>query len=194
LQTEKAKSFDADQQEQVENIKAIQNEKIELMQLDQQKELENIKAIQNEQIKLHNSKIKLLQADQLKQVENIKSLQNEQIILQKLQYEKMKSFKTDQIKQENIKVLQLLHYKLKNGETESLLASIVDDLMDEKIIEDENELSFELTNDGLIVNGTQQPADTHQKLKKKYLNKAGDFIKYKNSKKSGSRSTNINKE
>src|SRR5439155_25449211 len=58
----------------------------------------------------------------------------------------------------------------------SVSEEIINDLKEANIITTENNLSFRLTNDELIVNGVKQPDDIHQKMLRKYAGKPGGTI------------------
>jgi bla regulator protein BlaR1 len=71
-----------------------------------------------------------------------------------------------------------------------LIDPIIQDMVEQKIIpEHQEELSFELNNNSFLVNGKKQPAETHERFRKKYLKKNGDYFKF--SRKNGSTSTSI---
>src|SRR4029077_10361580 len=57
-----------------------------------------------------------------------------------------------------------------------LIDPIIQDMVEQKIIpEHQEELSFELNNNSLIVNGKKQPAEIHERFKNKYIKKNGDY-------------------
>ncbi len=51
---------------------------------------------------------------------------------------------------------------------------IIDELTREGLVKDRDDLSYKLSDEELIVNGTKQSADLHQKLKSKYVKELGD--------------------
>ena len=68
--------------------------------------------------------------------------------------------------------------------------SIIDDLIEEKVITDRDNLSFTLNNKILKVNGAIQPAELHAKLKERYIQgNAGNHVIY--SKHGGSTSADV---
>jgi len=72
-----------------------------------------------------------------------------------------------------------------------LIDPIIQDLVEQKIVpEHQEELSFELNNNSFIVNGKKQPIEIHERFRKKYLKKKGDYFKF--SRKNGHTSTSIN--
>jgi len=72
-----------------------------------------------------------------------------------------------------------------------LIQPIIEDLAAEQIIsKDQEDISFELTNTSLTVNGKKQPSAVHERFKKKYLKKDSDLFKF--SRKNGNTSTTIN--
>lgn len=56
-----------------------------------------------------------------------------------------------------------------NVEADKTSGDIIKDLIKAGIIKNQNNLSYKLGNDELVVNGKKQPEDIHNKLKKKYL-------------------------
>ena len=71
-----------------------------------------------------------------------------------------------------------------------LIDPIIEDMVEQKIILPHPEdVSFELNNKTFIVNGKKQPAEVHERFKKKYLRKDEDYFKF--SRKNGSTSTTI---
>lgn len=72
-----------------------------------------------------------------------------------------------------------------------LIDPIIQDMVEQKIIpEHQEELSFELNNSSFIVNGKKQPTEIHERFRKKYLKKKGDYFKF--SRRNGHSSTSIN--
>ena len=62
------------------------------------------------------------------------------------------------------------------------IASIIDDLADEKIINRNEDISFTLNNEVLQVNGKLQTGELHKKLMERYLKSSSDHVIYSNSK------------
>jgi bla regulator protein BlaR1 len=62
-----------------------------------------------------------------------------------------------------------------------LIGMIVKDLINEKIINSDKNISFELNNKKLIVNGRIQSDELHNKLKEKYINSDEDHFIFSNS-------------
>ncbi len=62
------------------------------------------------------------------------------------------------------------------------IGSIIDDLVDEKIIKRNEDISFILNNEVLQVNGLPQSGELHKKLKERYLKGANDHVIYSISK------------
>ena len=58
------------------------------------------------------------------------------------------------------------------------IPSIISELINEKIIEKADELSFILNNKKLVVNGTVQPRDVHMRFKDQYLKHEKDHVIY----------------
>jgi chromosome segregation ATPase len=81
--------------------------------------------------------------------------------------------------------------RLNNG-TNDEVNSIIADLARNKLITDNQPLSFSLNNNELIVNGAKQPADMHRSLKEKYVHSPGDNFSY--SKNGGTTTITINKD
>jgi len=88
----------------------------------------------------------------------------------------------------------LLHEQVLQDQQQNaliLINPILEELQEEKIISlPQDETSFELNNKVLIVNGKKQPAEIHERFKKKFLKKDGDYFKF--SRKNGHTSTSIN--
>jgi hypothetical protein len=72
------------------------------------------------------------------------------------------------------------------------ITRIISDLGNQKLASNADDLSFSLTNDELIVNGTKQPSEIQQQFKEKYIQNSGDRFNY--SKKGNTTSITINKE
>lgn len=62
------------------------------------------------------------------------------------------------------------------------ITNIIIDLKDDNIIENDDEISFSLNNDELVVNGVKQPEALHVKLKERYLKQAKDHVIYSSDK------------
>jgi hypothetical protein len=58
------------------------------------------------------------------------------------------------------------------------LKSIINELLDEKIISSRDDLSIELNDETMIVNGVVQPEKLHELYKKKYLTGKKDHVIY----------------
>ncbi len=58
---------------------------------------------------------------------------------------------------------------MKTFDLEKLTADFIDDLTKEKIISNKDGLSYNMSNDALIVNGKVQPEEIHKKFKDKYI-------------------------
>jgi DNA repair exonuclease SbcCD ATPase subunit len=69
------------------------------------------------------------------------------------------------------------------------VSSVIDDLLEEKVITNQNDLSFTLNNEILKVNGVVQPKELHAKLKEKYIKSKKDHVIY--SKHGGSTHTEV---
>lgn len=148
------------------NLKREQNRK-----LFEQKKAE---IIQNK--KLYNQKkAEMMQSEKLYNQRKAQVIQNEKLYHQR---------KAEVIQREKI---------FKPGrKSNDDISRIISDLNNRKLVSDEDNLSFSLTNNELIVNGTKQPAEIHQQFKEKYLQNSGDRFNY--SKKGNTTSITINKE
>ncbi len=104
---------------------------------------------------------------------------------------KEQSRKDDSLRQEKNKQIISLRKKPGHGSNNEI-NSIISDLFQDKVVADSERLSFSLNNNELIVNGTRQPKELHQSLKKKYLRSPGDHFNY--SKSGGTTTTSINKD
>jgi hypothetical protein len=99
-------------------------------------------------------------------------------------------------KKQNLLNEKLLKLNYSPGQMQHLdmyvpIHPIIEDLIAEGLIPpQQEELSFELNNKSLIVNGKKQPAEMHEKFKNKYIKKDSHLFKY--SRKNGSTSTTIN--
>jgi bla regulator protein blaR1 len=51
---------------------------------------------------------------------------------------------------------------------------VIDELIQAGLVKDKESLSYRLSDEELIVNGTKQSAELHRKLKAKYLKELGD--------------------
>ena len=71
------------------------------------------------------------------------------------------------------------------------VGNIIQDLTREQVISSTDELSFRLTDDELVVNGTRQEHALQQRLKERYNLKSGDRIEYRKS--GGSTTTSIHR-
>src|SRR5215203_6920 len=104
---------------------------------------------------------------------------------------KEQSRKDDSLRQEKSKQIISLRKKPGHGSNNEI-NSIISDLFQDKVVADSERLSFSLNNNELIVNGTRQPKELHQSLKKKYLRSPGDHFNY--SKNGGTTNITINKD
>src|SRR5215203_17792 len=104
---------------------------------------------------------------------------------------KEQSRKDDSLRQEKNKQIISLRKKPGHGSNNEI-NSIISDLFQDKVVADSERLSFTLNNNELIVNGTRQPKELHQSLKKKYLRSPGDHFNY--SKSGGTTNITINKD
>ncbi|MBD0295508.1 MAG: hypothetical protein ICV84_09985 [Flavisolibacter sp.] len=75
--------------------------------------------------------------------------------------------------------------------TNNEIQGIVNDLVKENVIASTDAVSFTLTDHELIVNGSRQNAELHQRLKEKYGIKGGDLLQYR--KEGGTTQININR-
>ena len=66
------------------------------------------------------------------------------------------------------------------------IMAVIMDLKSAGIIDDDENLSFSLNSNELIVNGKKQPAELHEKLKSKYIKSPKDHINYSSTKNSSS--------
>jgi beta-lactamase regulating signal transducer with metallopeptidase domain len=66
------------------------------------------------------------------------------------------------------------------------IMAVIMDLKSAGTINDDENLSFSLNNNELIVNGKKQPAELHEQLKSKYLKSPKDHINYSSTKNSSS--------
>ena len=74
-----------------------------------------------------------------------------------------------------------------------IIDPIINDMVEEGLLPPhQEEMSFELNNGRFTINGKKQPADVHERYRKKYLKKDGDYFKF--SRKNGSTSTSIKQE
>ncbi len=152
---------------------------------------------------LRNSELALLFYDQL---ESVKKMNADNLFQQKLFNENRKDAKDnylDKLVHEDLDQQhqsELLNQKLgllnnsvleqQQYHTYVLVDPIIQDMVEQKIVpEHQEELSFELNNNSFIVNGKKQPAEIHERFKKKYLKKSGDYFRF--SRKNGSTSTSI---
>lgn len=79
-----------------------------------------------------------------------------------------------------------------NRSTTGEVSLIIMELQRAGAIHDKENISFNFNDKELIVNGAKQPSELHDRLKQKYLQKAGDYIIYK--KNGNTTSTTINHE
>ena len=70
--------------------------------------------------------------------------------------------------------------------------NIINELMNAKLIDNREDLSFTLNSKSLTVNGKQQPDDVFQRFREKYIRKPGDLINY--TKKENSTHITINRD
>jgi bla regulator protein blaR1 len=85
------------------------------------------------------------------------------------------------------------NYNLEQQQQRSyiLIGPIIRDMAEEGIIlPNQEDVSFELNKKAFIVNGKKQPAETHERFKKKYLKNDSDYFKF--SRKNRNTSTTIN--
>ena len=80
----------------------------------------------------------------------------------------------------------------KKNRSNEEVRQIIGDLSGQNLVSDEENLSFKLNNRELVVNGKKQPAEIHQKLKEKYIQKQGDHYTY--NRKGGSTNITIHKD
>ncbi|HWJ30458.1 MAG TPA: hypothetical protein VNS32_28250, partial [Flavisolibacter sp.] len=87
---------------------------------------------------------------------------------------------------------KLLKQGIVLGKGNDDISRILSDLNNQNLVPDPENLSFSLTNNELIVNGTKQPAEIHQRFKEKYIQKSGDRFNY--SRKGNTTSITISKQ
>jgi hypothetical protein len=160
--------------------KQLLNERLNKLHADQLIQNENNEVLLKQ---LLNENFNTLKVDQLIQNENNQVLQkqlyNDQVLEKQLLNEKMN-------------LLQDYQWEQQQPRTNNAIEPIIEDLLEEKIISTQQELTFELNADKFVVNGKKQPAEVHNRYKEKYLKKNGDYYKY--SRKNGSTSTTIHSD
>jgi hypothetical protein len=109
------------------------------------------------------SKSAFLERNNLKKEENKKAFKMKDS-LTKLNFEQKK--------------IQFKSNKVLFSKTNEDINRIIYDLNGYQLVSDPEKLSFSLDNNELIVNGVKQPAEIHQKLKGKYIQKPGDRFNY----------------
>ena len=208
LDHEKAKKLDDHEWEDAAKLNLL-NEKLlkmrneALTERDLTKQLLSLKQNQNPennvQQKLFNEKLMQKELDEKYQKEllNDKLIQNnmEQKYQQELLNDKhiqndMEQKYQQELLNDKLNLLQNSGFEQQQWNNNSQIDLIIEDLVEEKIIPPHQEdVSFELNNNAFIVNGKKQPAEVHERFRKKYLKKQGDYFKF--SRKNGSTSTTI---
>lgn len=169
----------------IENRKEM-DQKIELKK---QMQIENnLKREQNRKL-FEQKKAVIIQNKKLYDQKKAETMQNERLYDQKkaqvIQNEKL-------YHQRKAEVMQREKIFKPGRKSNDDISRIISDLNNRKLVSDEDNLSFSLTNNELIVNGTKQPAEIHQQFKEKYIQNSGDRFNY--SKKGNTTSITINKE
>ena len=85
--------------------------------------------------------------------------------------------------------VRMIQRRRQVGRNQQFIEPIIRVLLDERVITDDQHLSFTLNQDGLIVNGVRQPAELFERFRKEYLTNPQNEIIY--AKKDGSESTTI---
>jgi hypothetical protein len=106
--------------------------------------------------------------------------------------EQKNEIKKREANQKKAEVVQKQKLFREDRKTNDDVSRIISDLSNRKLVSDPENLSFSLTNNELIVNGTKQPAEIHRQFKDKYIQKSGDRFNY--SKKGNTTSITINRE
>src|SRR5438552_9688521 len=139
----------------------------------------------------------LTEQDLTKQLLSLKQNQIlENNVQQKLFHEKLMQNELDEKYQkelfnEKFDTFKEEAFEKQQQRTYILIDPIIEDMVEQKIILPHPEdVSFELNNKTFIVNGKKQPAEVHERFKKKYLRKDEDYFKF--SRKNGSTTIHLN--
>jgi bla regulator protein blaR1 len=169
------------------NLKQAAEEDYAKMFAERKKMLEEI--TQNSKQALESKAMAELLASKLAIVEQAKQLQANVAIQQTVELKE----KLAALQSQNLANLQNDNIKLQiEKETLQKLAKeyssiypvgrIIDMLMEQKIIDNTTELSFELSDEGFIVNNVKQPTSVHEEFKKAILKTPQDHVIYSVSK------------
>ncbi|HMH34306.1 MAG TPA: hypothetical protein VK543_14810, partial [Puia sp.] len=167
---ESFRAFEADKdmliknQKEMELLQDVQKEKM----VELQKSL-----LDMEQSKINEKSLQELQFNQQNQVDLLKKLAMENEV---------------QLKKSNMD--KLLADRAYLSGSRSLIDPILEDLLDDNLIQNKDQASFELDNDKLVVNKLQQSNALHKKYKEKFIKGGKDHFIYSASK--GSVHTDVN--
>ena len=188
----KAEELQNEQRERVEfNKKVLENlEKQEIeMKMENEKNANKVYQLElnRKQEELQNMMLKLklesaINTDVNKEFDRQKQLELQNITLKLKSEIAMKdAIEANQMNLYSQPVLALSATPMKLNQP---LASVIQSLKSENLIKNEDNLSFTLDKDKLIVNGIKQPAEVHQKFKQTYIKSPKDHIIYSGTKKS----------
>jgi bla regulator protein blaR1 len=154
--------------------------------------LENHKDLESKnelrKLEYEQKKAEILQNQKLYNQKRAEVLQNQKLYDEK-KLEVLKNQKLyEQRKAEMIQTKKMY----RQGRINDDVTRIIDDLNDQNLVNDENNLSFSLSDKELVVDGKKQAAEIHNQFKEKYIQNNRDRFIY--SKKGNATSITINKE
>ena len=164
--------FQKELQKKIEEL----NKEREHMSVGQLKELDEKLMDLKKEAELKNMQMR----DEMAYLQNMK---NQQMMEQmQMQREQLQQLKMDQQRNRRTSV----------GQGNSEVDEIVSELLESKIIENTDPLSFKLDSRRLIVNDKKQGQEVFNKLKERFIHNSSDFIEYSHH--GGSTSTTIHKD
>lgn len=124
--------------------------------------------------------------------EELRGIDHERIARERqLQTERKMALRKSALEQHNNKNLNRLRSNLRNGNDNDEIHSILETLDEEGVIEDQENVSFTLNDEELIVNGRRQSNSLHEQLRERYIHSRGDTFIYE--KNGNSTKTTINR-